>query len=158
MLVRIKQNNNYGWDVYALSGECYGELIATAEGVRLASARMQEFSITGHISALYGAQFEAVIINSAERLPVGGVFHKCHRMAVYDEYNTGWFDSQTRETLKECYYLTALEDKVFYSTKEDIQRDRQNYKVGKMPSNPGIPESVRAPQGVIGKVMEVLSK
>lgn len=148
MLVRIRQNQTNAdlWDVVALSGDFYGQTIATVEGVRLAHARMQEYSITGHISAVYGAVFsDSYMANSSELLLGVRTFRECHRRASFDTNNSGWFDSDSRETLRECRYVTAMGPNIFYSTDADIQADREMYDIPDMPAPRGLSESISAP-------------
>lgn len=126
MLVRIyKKNNN--WHVVALSGEMYGEDIAKAEGVRLAKARFQESSITGYLTAMYGAQVEEEALNdidTSRKLGLNANFRVCHHAATHDKVNGGWFNPTTLEQLEGVRFITAMGDKVFYTTKEDIDSDR----------------------------------
>lgn len=161
MLVRITRNNDNDnvWDILALSGEFYGKVVARAEGVRLAKAKLHDYSITGMLSAIHGAEIPDDIheaMTGRTKLG-GGWFQECHHQVMHDERNSGWFNSETRETIRSARYLTAMGCNVFYSTKEDVEADRLAYEAPEMPSNPGLPESVAAPKprrGLIGALLD----
>lgn len=158
MLVRIFQskNNNNEWDVIALSGDMYSQKIAQAEGVRLAKAKFQEYSITGFISALHGAVIEDVAYDDStviRLMGINGVFKECHREAVFDHQNSGWFDSESKQGVRDCQYATAMGGRVFYSLPEDIEMDRKSHKRETLPQRAGIPNSVQAPHSKLISVI-----
>ncbi len=133
MLVRlIHDKNNNNWQVICLTGAFYEQQIATAEGVRLSSARFQAHSVTGHIAALYGAEIRDEVLEDgaiSRSMGIGGVFKPCHHQAIHDEWNTGWFDATTREPVKHVSHITVMGDEVHYSTDLDIAADRKGYTV-----------------------------
>lgn len=53
MLVRLVKQKE-GWDIVALSGVYYGQIIATAHVVNLTSARFHHDSLTGYLAAIRG--------------------------------------------------------------------------------------------------------
>ncbi len=147
MLVRIEKNKE-GWAVFALSGQLYGQIIAQTEGVRLSKPRFQSATITGYLDAMYGAQVRDTAledIDVARSLGLNGIFMTCHREAIRDTKNSGWFDSQGKQSLIEARYVTAMGERVYYSTQEDIDADRAEHHPMEIPDNAGIPESVASP-------------
>lgn len=149
MLVRITQNELGSWDVTALSGDLYGELIARADGVRLSKARLHEHSITGFVSALHGAEIQPNLENhKGSDIPLGNqLFHQCHHEALFDTYNSGWYDRDTAATVRNCRFLNAIGDRVFYSQQEDVDEDRRTYLDAQAKPNETDPDSVTAVQG-----------
>lgn len=133
MLVRILKDKNNNWEIHALSGPMYGKKLATAEGFRLSKARFQYKSVTGYLTALHGAQLEEEAETLAQvirALGIGGVFNKCHKEALEDEQNSGWFDAITQEDLIDVKYVNGMDGRVFYSTQADIDADREKYARG----------------------------
>lgn len=126
MLVRIQKNKEC-WLVTSLSGPLYGRRIAIAEGVQLAKARFRYNSMTGDLSALFGAVFEEGVLDDIEVARSVGLnkcFRACHHEARHDPRNSGWYDPTSGADLGDVRQISAMGYQVYYSTEQDIVRDR----------------------------------
>jgi len=126
-LVRIEwnKNNPCKWDIFSLSGNLYGHRLAVVDCVSLRNPRFHRKSITGVLSAVYGAEVNDAIYGT-HRIVVGagGSFRLCYRQALWDaQCNAGWFDRETFEAVENAYCVNAIGSHVWYSHFEDLRSD-----------------------------------